>query len=57
MQAKVYELQKLRCNLCGRVYTADAPEGVGTEKYDATAASMIALLKYGSGPFRYVPLR
>ncbi len=52
VQAKVYELQKLRCNLCGKVFTAEAPEGVGTEKYHATAASMIALLKYGSGlPF------
>ncbi len=52
VQAKVYELQKLRCNLCGKVFTAQAPEGIGTEKYDATAASMIALLKYGSGlPF------
>jgi hypothetical protein len=52
VQAKVYELQKLRCNLCGQVFTAETPEGVGSEKYDATAASMIALLKYGSGlPF------
>ena len=52
VQARVYELQKLRCNLCGKVFTAPPPEGVGTEKYDATAASMIALLKYGSGlPF------
>jgi len=52
VQAKVYELQKLRCNLCGKVFTAEAPEGIGTEKYDAAAASMIALLKYGSGlPF------
>jgi transposase len=52
VQAKVYELQKLRCNLCGKVFTAAPPEGVGSEKYDAAAASMIALLKYGSGlPF------
>jgi transposase len=52
VQAKVYELQKLRCNLCGKMFTAAPPEGVGDEKYDATAASMIALLKYGSGlPF------
>ena len=50
--AKVYRLQKLRCNLCGKVFTAQAPEGVGSRKYDATAGSMIALLKYGSGmPF------
>jgi transposase len=48
----VYELEKLRCNLCLEVFTAEAPAGVGEEKYDATSASMIALLKYGSGmPF------
>ena len=52
IQAKVYELQKLRCNLCGEVFTAAAPEGVGSQKYGATTGSMIALLKYGSGmPF------
>ena len=52
IQAKVYELQKLRCNLCGEVFTAATPEGIGSQKYDATAGSMIALLKYGSGmPF------
>jgi hypothetical protein len=51
--AKVYSLQKLRCNLCGEVFTAALPEGVGDEKYDATAGSMIALLKYGTGvPFQ-----
>ena len=47
--ATVYELEKLRCNLCGDVFTAAAPEGVGEQKYDETAASMIALLRYGSG--------
>ena len=52
IRARVYELQKLRCNLCGVVFTAQSPEGVGAKKYDATAGSMIALLKYGSGmPF------
>jgi transposase len=52
IQAKVYELQKLRCNLCGVVFTAQSPEGIGSEKYDATSGSMIALLKYGRGmPF------
>jgi transposase len=50
--ATVYELQRLRCNLCGEIYTAKAPEGVGEDKYDDTAAAMIAQLKYGSGmPF------
>lgn len=48
----VYQLEKLRCNLCGEVFTAMAPEGVGNEKYDASSGSMIALLKYGTGmPF------
>src|SRR6202453_488811 len=47
--ATVYELEKLRCNLCGDVFTAAAPDEAGEEKYDETAASMIALLRYGSG--------
>ena len=52
IQAKVYKIQKLRCNLCNDVFPAQTPEGVGTEKYDATAGSMIALLKYSMGvPF------
>jgi transposase len=52
MQAKVYYLEKLRCHLCGKVFTAQLPEGTGGEKYDPTVGSMIALLKYGSGmPF------
>lgn len=52
VEATIFELQKLRCNLCCEVFTAKEPEGVGSQKYDATAASMIALLKYGSGlPF------
>jgi len=52
LEATVYRLQNLRCNLCGEVFTAEAPPGVGTEKYDASASSMLALLKYGSGlPF------
>lgn len=50
--AKLYYLQKLRCGLCGALFTADRPAGVGGEKYDATVGSMIALLKYGTGmPF------
>jgi len=49
LAATVYELEKLRCNLCGEVFTAAAPEGVGEKKYDETATSMIALLRYGSG--------
>ena len=52
VQATVYRRQKLRCHLCGKVFTAPVPEGIGDSKYDHTVASMIGLLKYGSGlPF------
>ncbi len=52
LAARVYELESLRCNLCGEVFEATAPEGVGDKKYDESAAAMIGLLKYGSGvPF------
>jgi transposase len=49
LAATVYSLERLRCGACGQVYTAPEPEGVGPEKYDETAAAMIAQLKYGSG--------
>jgi transposase len=52
VQAKVYQLQKLRCHLCGKIFTAPAPDDTGCQKYDATTGSIIGLLKYGSGlPF------
>ncbi len=52
LEATVYRTQKLRCHLCGKLFTADLPEEAGTQKYDPTVGSMIGLLKYGSGlPF------
>ena len=52
LSATVYLLDRLRCNLCGEIFTAKTPEGVGEQKYDAAAKAMIAILKYGSGmPF------
>jgi len=52
LQATVYELERLRCNLCGKVFTAERPEGCANEKYDETAGSIIAVLRYGFGfPF------
>jgi len=52
LSATIYQLQKLRCHLCGQVFTAPAPAEAEHDKYDATAGSMIGLLKYGSGlPF------
>jgi transposase len=55
LSACVYERDRLRCNLCGEVYTAPAPAGVGEEKYDETAPSMVGMLKYGAGlPFNRI---
>ena len=52
LAATVYSLERLRCGACGQVFTAQEPESVGPEKYDETAAAMIAQLKYSSGvPF------
>jgi transposase len=55
LAATVWECARLRCNLCGEVYTAAPPEGVGPEKYDASASAMVGLLKYGTGlPFHRI---
>jgi hypothetical protein len=52
ISATLWELEKLRCNLCGEIFTAKPPPEAGEKTYDETAASMIALLKYGNGlPF------
>jgi transposase len=45
--ATVFELERLRCHLRGKMFKAALPEEAGDEKYDETAAAVIALLKYG----------
>jgi transposase len=53
LEATVFEMERLRCNACGEVFTADEPDAAGPAKYDETAVAMIALLKYGTGvPFK-----
>jgi transposase len=53
LEATVFEMERLRCNACGEVFTADEPEAAGPAKYEETAVAMIALLKYGTGvPFK-----
>ena len=49
LSATVYERSRLRCNLCGQIYTPNLPEHVGDQKHDESAAAMLALLKYGCG--------
>jgi transposase len=52
LEATVYEMERLRCNACGEVFTAPEPADIGPDKYDESAVAMIALLKYGGGvPF------
>lgn len=49
IQAVVYETEKLRCNLCGEIFTAQAPDNKSGRNYDPSAMAMMAILKYGSG--------
>jgi transposase len=52
LEATVYQLETLRCNLCDAVFTPPTPQEAGPDKYHPSAVSMIALLKYGAGfPF------
>lgn len=52
LTATVYKLEHLRCRLCDATFTASLPEGTSPGKYDNSCASMLALLRYGSGmPF------
>jgi hypothetical protein len=45
----VYHLERLRCHLCGNIETTRLPDEAGSEKYDPTVASVIAVLRYGEG--------
>ena len=53
VDAEIYECERVRCNLCGTIFTAPPPEGISKQReYDITVPVIIALLKYGSGlPF------
>ena len=52
LAATVFKLRQLRCRLCDAIFTAPLPEGASEVKYDPSCASMLAVLRYGSGlPF------
>ena len=52
LRAVVAELERLRCNACGHIVRAKAPEGFTAERYDETVSATVALMKYGAGlPF------
>lgn len=49
--ATIHKTEKLRCNLCGKIFEASY-EGKGAEKFDSSAKAIIALLHYKSSmPF------
>lgn len=50
--ATCWDCDRFRCGTCGFVYSAQPPEEGRGPKYDETAISMLAILRYGSGmPF------
>jgi len=49
LAATRYKLARLRCRLCDAIFTASLPEGVSPSKYDHSCATMLSLLRYGSG--------
>jgi transposase len=48
-----FELEKLRCNGCGHVFTAPAPPEAGTSKYDPEVGPMLGYLRFGGGVPHY----
>ena len=47
LMATLYQLERHRCNICGKIYTAQAPDECGDQKYDQSVPAVIALLRYG----------
>jgi len=49
LSATCWDCQRLRCSACGGTYTAPSPAEARGPKFDATAVSMMAILRYGTG--------
>lgn len=47
--ATIFELEKLRCALCGVLFTAPLPAEAGVHKYDPSLGVMLPILRYGAG--------
>jgi transposase len=48
-QATIWELQRLRCALCGALFTAPAPAEANQGKYDPSVGIMLGMMRYGAG--------
>jgi len=44
-----FELEKLRCALCGKIFTAPPPPEAGLEKYAPSVGPMLGYLRFGGG--------
>jgi transposase len=53
LQVEIYKPERLRCSLCGKIFTADLPRELNTDsRADASAKAIVTLLKYRGGvPF------
>jgi transposase len=53
LQVEIYRSERLRCAICGKVFTANLPPEVATEsRADSSAKALVSLLKYRGGvPF------
>lgn len=49
IKATAFVVEKLRCTLCGKLFSATPPPEAGQEKYDQNVAPMLAMLRYGHG--------
>lgn len=47
--ATVWELEKLRCDGCGAVFTAPLPAEAGVQKFDVSVGTTVGVLRYGCG--------
>ena len=48
-QATLFELERLRCALCGALFTAPAPAEADQSKYDPSVGLMLGIMRYGAG--------
>lgn len=48
-QATLYELDRLRCALCGALFTAPAPAVAYQGKHDPSVGVMLGIMRYGAG--------
>jgi len=47
--ATIYELERLRCALCGALFTAPTPAQAGQSKYDPSVGTLLSIMRYGAG--------